>query len=108
MGKTWKHRLAETFGAVTALFDRVGIVWLFLLVSLVLLAPVVWLNPAKLGAYLWFMSKLAAAAALGYAADKAFFPGADPRYQEGIERSMAQSRRGLLIVGAMVAAGLIG
>lgn len=91
-----------------SVFDRIGFVWLFVLLSVLLLVPVVVLNPAKLGAYLWFMSKLGGAAALGYGCDLAFFRGSDPRFLNGIEQSMAQSRRGLLVVGAMIGAGLIG
>lgn len=106
--QTYLQQFQAKIAAITAFFDRIGFVWFWLLVSILLLLLVLPLNPAKGGSYLWFMSKLCGAAALGYAFDSAFFPGSDPRYQEGIEKSMAQSRRGLLIVGAMIAAGLIG
>lgn len=96
------------FARAGSVFDRIGFVWLFVLLSALLLVPVVLLNPAKLGAYLWFMSKLGGAAALGYGCDLAFFRGSDPRVLEGLEQSMAQSRRGLLVVGSMIGAGLIG
>lgn len=106
---SFKIRIVAAWVRIRTLVERVGLVWLFLVASLVLLAPVLAMNPTRLGAYLWFVSKLSAAAALGYGADHAFFPGSEPRFMEhGIERSMAQSRRALLVVGAMIAAGLIG
>lgn len=109
MGFNVKFRVLAIAARVRSLVDRVGIVWLFLVASLVLLALVVWMNPARLGSYIWFIAKLSAAAALGYGADKAFFPGSEPRYMEhGLERSMAQSRRALMVASAMIAAGLIG
>lgn len=107
--KTLLDHGAAIIARVASLFDRVGFVWLFLLLSALTLAVVVLLNPAKLGAYLWFVSKLAGAAALGYGFDVAFFRGADPRYlSDGIEKSMAQQRRSVLIGCALIAAGLIG
>ena len=42
-----------------AVVDRVGAMLLWFVLSLVLLALVLPLNPAKLGAYLWMMSKVA-------------------------------------------------
>lgn len=108
LNKTLLDRGQEIIARLAALFDRVGFVWLFLLLSACTLAVVVLLNPAKLGAYLWFVSKLAGAAALGYGFDVAFFRGANPRYLEGIEKSMAQQRRSVLIGCALIAAGLIG
>ena len=94
---------------ITALFDRIGFVWFWLLISILLLMLVLPLNPAKFGAYLWFASKISGAAAIGYGIDFAFFRGSDPRHlQEGIEKSMAQNRRVILIGCAMIAAGLIG
>lgn len=106
--KTFIEKLQLQIAAVTSFFDRIGFVWFWLLVSLLLLLLVLPLNPAKFGAYLWFMSKICGAAALGYGFDFAFFRGSDPRYLEGIEKSMSQSRRGLLIVGSIIGAGLIG
>lgn len=106
--KTLLDHGAAIIARVASLFDRVGFVWLFLLLSALTLAVVVVLNQAKLGAYLWFVSKLAGAAALGYGFDVAFFRGADPRYLSGIEQSMAQQRRSVLIGCALIAAGLIG
>jgi hypothetical protein len=91
------------------LFDRIGFAWLFLALSVALLLPVGLLNPAKIGSYLWFASKLTAAAALGFGFDKAFFRGADPRYlPEGLEKSMAQQRRSVIIGCAIIGAWLIG
>ena len=44
-----------------------------------------------------------------YGIDFAFFRGSDPRFMgDGIEKSMAQNRRVILISCAMIAAGLIG
>lgn len=101
-------RIRRIVGAAAGAIDAVGFVWLWLAISLALLGLVVWLNPAKLGAYVWFMSKLSGAAALGYGFDSAFFRGADPRYLDGIERTMAQTRRATLIAAAIIGAGLIG
>ena len=107
--KTLTDQLHAGIHAVTALFDRIGFVWFWLLVSILLLLLVTALNPAKFGAYLWFASKISGAAAIGYGIDFAFFRGSDPRHlQEGIEKSMAQNRRVILIGCAMIAAGLIG
>lgn len=88
--------------------ERIGFVWLWVLISVALLALVVPMNPAKLGAYLWAISKIAGAAAIGYGFDWAAFRGADPRYLDGIEKAMAQTRRATLVAAAMIAAGLIG
>lgn len=101
-------RVRRLFAALIGAIDAVGFVWLWLAISLVLLCAVLVLNPAKLGAYLWFMAKLSGAASMGYGFDVAFFRGSNPRYLSGIEASMAQTRRATLIVGAMIAAGLIG
>lgn len=107
--KTFIEQLQAGVATVTALFDRIGFAWFWLLVSILLLMLVTALNPAKFGAYLWFASKISGAAALGYGFDFAFFRGSDPRYlAEGIEKSMAQNRRVILIGCAMIAAGLIG
>ena len=107
--KTLTDQLHAFIASVTALFDRIGFVWFWLLVSILLLLLVTALNPAKFGAYLWFASKISGAAAIGYGIDFAFFRGSDPRHlQEGIEKSMAQNRRVILIGCAMIAAGLIG
>ena len=84
-----------------------GAMWLWLLVSLILLGLVALVNPAKLGVYGWLVSKLSMAAVLGYAFDRAAFPRARPSQLEGIERAMAQTRRGTLIAAALVAAGLM-
>lgn len=91
-----------------AVVDRVGAMLLWFVLSLVLLALVLPLNPAKLGAYLWMMSKVAGAAAAGYGLDRAAFRGADPTALDGIEKAMAQTRRATLVAAAMIAAGLIG
>lgn len=101
--------IATLIQRAAGLFDRIGFAWLFLVLSVVLLLPVGLINPAKVGSYLWFVSKLTAAAALGFGFDKAFFRGADPRYlPEGLEKSMAQQRRSVIIGCAIIGAGLIG
>lgn len=106
--KTLLEKLQLQVAAITSFFDRIGFVWFWLLISILLLFLVLPFNPAKFGAYLWFMSKICGAAALGYGFDFAFFRGSDPRYLDGIEKTMSQSRRGMLIGCAMIAAGLIG
>lgn len=93
---------------VTQLLDRIGHAWLWLLFSLLLLAVVVLINSAKFGPYVWFMSKLLGAAAVGYFVDWGAFRGSDPRFQDGLERGMSQTRRATLIAAAIIGAGLIG
>lgn len=88
-------------------YASLGSMWLWLLVSLVLLTLVALVNPAKLGVYGWLVSKLSMAAVLGFGFDRAAFPDARPSELEGIERAMAQTRRGTLIAAALVAAGLM-
>ena len=84
------ERIKARVASAAAVFDSIGFVWLWIAISLLLLALVLLLNPAKLGAYLWFMSKLAGAASLGYGFDLAFFRGSDPRLmQDGIEKNLA-------------------
>lgn len=107
--ETFIGGIATQVQRVAALFDRIGFAWLFLAISLVLLLPVGLINPAKIGSYFWFASKLMAAAALGFVCDWAFFRGNDPRLMpEGLEKSMAQQRRSVLIGCFVIGAGLIG
>lgn len=87
---------------------RVGHIWLFVAASVALLLIVAMFNGLFITSYLWAASKITMAGAIGYALDRAAFPGSDPRYLSGIEQSMAQSRRGVVIAAAMIAAGLIG
>jgi len=101
-------RIAVWFERIVSGLDRIGFAWLLIAVSLLILAAVVFLNPAKLGAYLWAISKLSGAAALGYGIDTAFFRGSEPRYLDGLEKTMAQTRRATLIAAALIGAGLIG
>lgn len=108
MNETLLDKIQRRLAPVVTLFDRIGFVWLLLVLSLVLLLPVLMLNPAKLGAYLWFMTKISGAFVLGYLFDIAAFRGADPRFLDGIEKTMAQSRRAMLIAAAIIGAGLIG
>ncbi|HEY1129626.1 MAG TPA: hypothetical protein VGF12_09500 [Roseateles sp.] len=108
MNETFLDKFQRRLQPVVQIFDRIGFVWLVLILSLVLLLPVLLLNPAKLGAYLWFMTKISGAFVLGYLFDLVAFRGADPRYLDGIEKTMAQTRRATLIAAAIIGAGLIG
>ncbi|WP_411832307.1 hypothetical protein [Pseudoxanthomonas mexicana] len=108
MNEPFLDKVQRLLAPATQLLERIGFVWLWLLVSVLLLGVVVVLNPAKLGAYVWFMSKTSGAFALGYGFDWAAFRGADPRYLDGIEKTMAQTRRATLIAAAIIGAGLIG
>jgi len=102
------RRVAVLFERIVSGFDRIGFAWLLMAVSVLTLAGVAVLNPAKLGAYLWFISKLSGAAVLGYSADIAFFRGANPRYLDGLDKAMAQTRRATVIAAFVIGAGLIG
>lgn len=103
-----KDRLTELYSRFAAAVDVGGRMTAWVLLSLVLLAVIaVWLNPAKLGSYLWVVSKLALAAVLGYGFDRAASPHDAPRELEGIERAMAQTRRATLMAAAIIAAGLM-
>lgn len=108
MNESILDKIQRRLAPVVMLFDRIGFVWLVLILSLVLLLPVLLINPAKLGAYLWFMAKISGAFVLGYLFDLVAFRGADPRYLDGIEKTMAQTRRATLIAAAIIGAGLIG
>ncbi|MFZ5538150.1 MAG: hypothetical protein ACOY5V_00230 [Pseudomonadota bacterium] len=99
--KSLHHRLS-------ALLDRFGHMSLWFVVSLALLLIVAPLNPVLVASYLWALSKISAAAALGYGIDWAGFRDADPAQLEGLERTMTQTRRATLIAAAMIGAGLIG
>jgi len=96
------------FTKSAALVDRFGHMSLWFFVSLALLLIVAPLNPILVASYLWALSKISAAAAIGYGFDWAAFREADPVALEGIEKAMAQTRRATLIAAAMIAAGLIG
>lgn len=94
--------------AVGSLLDRIGYIWLWFLISLLLLLAVALVNPVLLASYIWAASKITMAAAIGFGLDLTVFRGGDPRYLDGIEKSMAQTRRVTLIAAAMLTAGLIG
>ncbi|MGH8037302.1 MAG: hypothetical protein ACREPD_06135 [Stenotrophomonas sp.] len=95
--------------AIGSLLDRIGHIWLWFAISLVLLAVVALINPVLVASYIWAASKLTMAAAIGFGVDLTVFRGGDPRHlQDGLEKSMAQTRRVTLIAAAMIAAGLIG
>jgi len=99
--------LKQLYAQWAGAWSSLGAMWLWLAVSLVLLALVAIVNPAKLGVYGWLVSKLSMAAVLGFGFDRAAFPDARPSALDGIERAMAQTRRGTLIAAALVAAGLM-
>jgi len=101
-------RVAVLFERMVSGLDRIGFAWLLMAVSVLALTGVAFLNPAKLGAYLWAISKLSGAAALGYGIDTAFFRGSEPRYLDGLDKTMAQTRRATLIAATVIGAGLIG
>lgn len=92
----------------STLLERIGFIWLWAFLSIALLLPVAMFNWLLIPSYFWAASKVMMAGTVGYGLDWAAFRGADPRYLDGIEKSMAQSRRGVLIAAAMIAAGLIG
>lgn len=97
-----RNRISQAIAAV----GELGRMWPWALVSIIALGAVLLLNPAKGGAYLWILSKLALAAVVGYGVDLAAF-SQRPTALEGIEKAMAQTRRATLIAAAMVAAGLM-
>ena len=92
---------------LSGVYAILGAMWLWLLVSLVLLALVAIINPAKLGVCGWLVSKLSMAAVLGFGFDRAAFPESRPSQLDGIERVYAQTRRGTVIAATLVAAGLM-
>ena len=108
MEEKFIDKLLRRIAPVVSLLDRIGFAWLWLAFSLLLLLAVTYLNPAKFGPYVWFMSKLLGAAAVGYFVDWGAFRSADPRYLDGIEKTMSQTRRATLIAAAIIGAGLIG
>lgn len=90
------------------LFERIGWMWLCVATSLILLALVLPFNWVLGTSWLWALCKLNAAAAAGYGFDWAAFRHDDPRDKEGLERTMAQTRRATLMAAAVIAMGLIG
>lgn len=102
------NRRTRAVAYLGSLFDRIGYIWLWLALSLLLLASVAILNPILVASYAWAAAKLTMAAVIGHGVDLTMFRGADPRYLDGIEKSMAQTRRATLIAATMIAAGLIG
>ena|SRR5690348_951744 len=103
-----KDRIAAAYQQVAKSLEGFGMMALWALLSLLLLLVIaVAFNPAKFGSYLWIVSKLALAAVLGYAFDRAAAHDNQPEKLEGIERAMAQTRRATLMAAAIVAAGLM-
>lgn len=101
--------LAKLLSRIESLAALIGGIRLMLLLSVTLLLVVATFNPWLLGSYVWAAAKILMAGVIGYALDRAAFAGSDPRLMDaGIEQSMAQSRRGVIIAAAMIAAGLIG
>lgn len=101
-------RIKDTFIRLVERLDRVGHMTIWAVISLALLLLVAPLNPVLVASYLWALCKLSAAAAVGYGFDWAAFRDADPTTLEGIERTMAQTRRATLMAAALIASGLIG
>lgn len=102
------QRLSAAYQRFANTVDGGGRMLLWALLSLMLLGVIAGLiNPAKVGSYLWIVSKLSLAAVLGYGFDRAASPGARPADLEGIERAMAQTRRATLMASAIIAAGLM-
>jgi len=103
-----KDRLKAAYQRFAAIVDDGGRMLLWALLSLLLLAVIAaFLNPAKFGSYLWVVSKLSLAAALGYGFDRGASWDASPSKLEGIEKAMAQTRRATLMAAAIIAAGLM-
>lgn len=101
-------RIEQAYVRLASALDGFGVMALWVLLSLVLLAAIaVWLNPAKFGSYLWVVSKLSLAAVLGFGFDRAASRGAQPEHLEGLEKAMAQTRRATLMAAAIIAAGLM-
>jgi hypothetical protein len=108
MAGSIKQRLSAGYQHFAAAVDGFGRMALWALLSLLLLAVIAaFLNPAKVGSYLWIVSKLSLAAVLGYGFDRAASPGDGPSQLDGIERAMAQTRRATLMAAAIIAAGLM-
>lgn len=105
---TLKDRLRAAYARFATLVDDGGRMLLWALLSLLLLGVIAgFINPAKVGGYLWVVSKLSLAAVLGYGFDRAASPGASPSALDGIEKAMAQTRRATLMAAAIIAAGLM-
>lgn len=108
MAGSFKERFSAVYRGFAAAVMGLGRMALWALLSLLLLGVIAGLlNPAKIGSYLWIVSKLSLAAVLGYGFDRAANPGAGPEKLEGIEQAMAQTRRATLMAAAIVAAGLM-
>lgn len=105
---TFKDRFRAAYQAVGAWIVGFGSMALWALLSLLVLLLIAFVfNPAKIGSYLWIVSKLSLAAVMGYGFDRAASPADRPSTLEGIERAMAQTRRATLMAAAIVAAGLM-
>jgi len=103
-----KERLKAAYARFATLADGFSRMSLWALVSLLLLAVVTWLNPAKFGVYLWIGSKLSLAAVMGFSFDVAAFP--KERLEDltdALQQAMAQTRRATLIAASLIAAGLM-
>lgn len=108
MAVTFKERWSAAYMGFAQAVVGTGRMALWALLSLLLLAVIAgFINPAKVGSYLWIVSKLSLAAVLGYGFDRASSPGAQPGQLEGIERAMAQTRLATLMAAAIIAAGLM-
>lgn len=103
-----KDAFRAAYQRFAAIVDDGGRMLLWALFSVLLLALIGgFINPAKFGSYLWVISKLSLAAVLGYGFDRAASWDSRPNQLDGLERSMAQSRRALVMAAVIVAAGLM-
>lgn len=92
------------FARIGALFTRHPVLWLFVITF----AVAAFVNPIKIGTFLFGVSKLAAFAWLGNWIDRRFFSGEQPEdYEEGLAKGTAWKRKGMIISAAIVAGALV-
>lgn len=102
---TLPHILAAR---VAAVIDKLlGFSALAAISLMTLLIVAMFLNPAKFGSYLWVISKLCLAAALGELFYRAMTSRAERADGDGLTHSMAQTQRATLIAASIIAAGLM-
>jgi hypothetical protein len=100
-----KERIQSFFVAAAAAIDRLANFAVVAAISILLLLLVVWLNPAKLGSFIWMISKLSMAALLGEFVYRAMSRGQDS--DDALLTGMRQSQRAVLLAACIVAAGLM-
>lgn len=102
--RRWTGALAGAIGTAVDGLARFGV--LAVLSVLVLVVIACWLNPAKIGSYLWVVSKLTMAAIIGEGVYRAM-SRRRPESSDALERSMAQTQRATLMAACIIAAGLM-